>query len=164
MFAKVENRPWASASNRSSTGCVGEDFVKYHDLVPMVFLWSPSRKLLTGTAKFGPLVEGPKLRAHGASIAMVFDEILAYPVWREIDEKYGMGVTAKLSVSYKAALPLKSTAKFECRVVKKEGRKWFVTAEITDMKGETVYATGEALFISVPLPDMGRKHFLCSKL
>ncbi len=50
---------------------------------------------------------------------MVFDEILAYPVWR-LDTP---AVTAELSVSYKAAVPLGSTARFHCWVKKKTGRK-----------------------------------------
>eukprot|EP00466_Bigelowiella_natans_P008874 jgi/Bigna1/77552/fgenesh1_pg.48_\ len=133
-WEEVENRPWASKRVRRETGCLGEDFVKHHNLVPMRWYWSPFRKVLQGCAKFPMDVEGPPRRAHGASIAMVFDEVLAYPVWRLVDEKYGMGVTAKLSVSYKAALPLGSTAAFQCRLVKKEGRKWWVTAELTDPK------------------------------
>jgi len=158
-WVEVENRPWANKRVRKENKCLGEDFVKHHNLVPMRWYWSPMREVLQGMATFPMDVEGPPGRAHGASIAMVFDEVLAYPVWRLIDAKYGMGVTAKLSVSYKAALPLGSTAAFQCRLVKKQGRKWWVTAELTDPKTHQVFAIGEALFVSVELPQMAcRSH------
>lgn len=44
-------------------------------------------QVLCGTSRFSFLCEGPPKGAHGASIMLVFDEILAYPVWRS-------GVTA----------------------------------------------------------------------
>jgi len=55
------------------------DFVKHNPRVILRFFWSERRTLLLGTAKFSMDCEGPPGGAHGASIALVFDEILAYP-------------------------------------------------------------------------------------
>ena len=154
----VENRPWAAARHRGNIGCRGEDFVKYRPLVPLKFFWNEGKQVLRGVARFSSFVEGPPGRAHGASIAMVFDEMLAYPVWR----RGVSAVTANLSVSYKAALPLCSTAHFECRIVKHERRKYFVEGKITHPKDENkVYAVGKALFISIKSePGMAMRSYL----
>jgi len=164
-WEEVENRPWASKRNRSESGCLGQDFVKHSKAVPMRFYWNHKTKRMTGTALFTDSSEGPPGRAHGAAIAMVFDEILAYPVWRLVEEDFGVAVTAELSVSYKAALPLRNTVAFHCRVQRREGRKWWVTGELTKLDDQTVvYATGKALFISLVMGKLSRKNFLKSNL
>ena len=60
------------------------------------------KKILKGIVKFTLYCEGPPKIAHGGAVASVFDEILAYPVWRQSVSAF----TGTLSVNYKTFTPL----------------------------------------------------------
>src|SRR5512133_321424 len=93
---------------------------------------------------FGPETEGPPGNAHGGSIAAVLDEVLGLAAWAA---GYPI-VVGNLNVSFRNLLPLQQVMTVETDIVSAEGRKVMVHGRI--VRGETVYAEGEALCITLP--------------
>jgi len=143
-LAECENRPWANAKNRVRVGCVGSDFVFQKDPpVLFRFFWNNREKYLTGSCTFRENSEGPPKGAHGASVCMVFDEILAYPVWRQGYTAY----TVNLSIKLKRMVPLGSTQRFFARISRIENRKLHLDGEVTNGDKSIVYATGSGIWV-----------------
>lgn len=99
----AENRPWANLQYRvESSHCRGNDFVLHNPRVFFRFFWNERLRRLSGSVHWNKDTEGPPTGAHGASIMLVYDEILAYPVWRS-------GVTAftvNMNVNLRKVIPL----------------------------------------------------------
>jgi len=93
---------------------------------------------------FGPETEGPPGSAHGGSVAAVMDESLGLAAWAT---GYSI-VVGNLNVSFRNLLPLLKVVTVESRVISIEGRKIMVHGRI--FCGETTYAEGECLCITVP--------------
>lgn len=93
---------------------------------------------------FGPETEGPPGHAHGGSMAAVLDEVLGLAAWAAGHSI----VVGNLNVSFRNLLPLQQVVTVESRVVSAEGRKVRVHGRIC--LGETVYAEGDCLCITVP--------------
>ncbi|HEY5512217.1 MAG TPA: hotdog domain-containing protein [Geomonas sp.] len=93
---------------------------------------------------FGPETGGPPGHAHGGSMAAVFDEVLGLAAWAA---GYPI-VVGNLNVSFRNLLPLDKVVTVESRVISAAGRKVMVHGRICH--GETVYAEGEALCITIP--------------
>jgi len=161
-WEECENRPWANHEHRKRNGCLGEDFVHHHNAVPMRFFWNASCKTLSGPVYFGPNSEGPPGSAHGAAVSLVFDEILAYPVWR-------LGFTAatvNLNITLRRLIPLLSvlrfTAKFDNK--KSEGRKLYLEGDISSPDGTTTYASAIGLWVQTNKLSTISKTRISSKL
>ena len=93
---------------------------------------------------FGPETEGPPGHAHGGSMAAVLDEVLGLAAWAA---GYPI-VVGNLNVSFRNLLPLQQVVTVESRIVSAEGRKVKVHGRICS--GDTVYAEGECLCITLP--------------
>lgn len=93
---------------------------------------------------FGPETGGPPGHAHGGSIAAVLDEVLGLAAWVA---GYRV-VVGNLNVSFRNLLPLECVVTVESRVVSAQGRKIMVHGRVC--RGETVYAEGECLCITIP--------------
>jgi acyl-coenzyme A thioesterase PaaI-like protein len=93
---------------------------------------------------FGPETEGPPGHAHGGSIAAVLDEVLGLAAWAA---GYPI-VVGNLNVSFRNLLPLQQVVTVETDLVSAAGRKIMVHGRIC--RGETVYAEGECLCITLP--------------
>lgn len=93
---------------------------------------------------FGPETEGPPGNAHGGAIAAVLDEVLGLAAWAA---GYAI-VVGNLNVSFRNLLPLEDVVTVETEVVSVAGRKIMVHGRIC--RGETVYAEGECLCITLP--------------
>ncbi len=93
---------------------------------------------------FGPETEGPPGHAHGGSMAAVLDEVLGLAAWAA---GYAI-VVGNLNVSFRNLLPLQQVVTVESRVVSAEGRKVKVHGRICS--GETIYAEGDCLCITIP--------------
>ncbi len=93
---------------------------------------------------FGPETEGPPGHAHGGSVAAVMDEALGLAAWAA---GYAI-VVGNLNVSFRNLLPLQQVVTVESRVISAEGRKIMVHGRI--FCGETTYAEGECLCITLP--------------
>jgi acyl-coenzyme A thioesterase PaaI-like protein len=93
---------------------------------------------------FGPETEGPPGHAHGGSIAAVLDEVLGLAAWTA---GYPI-VVGNLNVSFRSLLPLQQVVTVETDIISAEGRKVMVHGRICS--GDTVYAEGECLCITIP--------------
>jgi acyl-coenzyme A thioesterase PaaI-like protein len=93
---------------------------------------------------FGPETEGPPGHAHGGSIAAILDEVLGLAAWTA---GYPI-VVGNLNVSFRSLLPLQQVVTVKTEVVSAEGRKVKIHGSIC--LGDTVYALGEALCITIP--------------
>lgn len=93
---------------------------------------------------FGPETEGPPGHAHGGSAAAVLDEVLGLAAWAA---GYPIFV-GNLNVSFRNLLPLGRVVTVETEVISAEGRKVKVHGRICS--GETLYAEGECLCITIP--------------
>jgi|SRR6185369_7890679 len=93
---------------------------------------------------FGPETEGPPGHAHGGSMAAVLDEVLGLAAWAAGHAI----VVGNLNVSFRNLLPLETVVTVQSRVISALGRKIMVHGRIC--LGETVYAEGECLCITIP--------------
>src|SRR5438445_4528530 len=97
---------------------------------------------ITGTVRFRLSHVGPPYRAHGGTVALVLDQVLGFAV---IAARVP-GMTASMTVKYRAATPLDTELRVEARVVHAEGRRSRVTAQMFDEDGN-VTAEAEGLFV-----------------
>ncbi|WP_052263232.1 hotdog domain-containing protein [Geobacter pickeringii] len=93
---------------------------------------------------FGPETGGPPGHAHGGAVSAVMDEALGLAAWAA---GYPI-VVGNLNVSFRAMLPLEKVVTLESRVVSAQGRKIMVHGRL--FCGETIYAEGECLCITIP--------------
>ena len=93
---------------------------------------------------FGPETGGPPGHVHGGAIAAVLDEMLGLSAWVA---GYPV-VVGNLNVNFRNLLPLERVVTVESRIVSVEGRKVMVHGRVCS--GETVYAEGECLCITLP--------------
>ena len=98
---------------------------------------------VAGTVTFGLAYEGPPGCVHGGFVAAAFDEVLGQT--QALTGEPGM--TAELTVRYKAPTPLNVELVFTGRVVRVEGRKIFTHATL--MAGGRLCAESDGLFISM---------------
>ena len=101
-------------------------------------------RALLARVRFGPRVEGPPGHAHGGSIAALLDEAMGMACW--ITDR--IVVAARLTVDFKAPVPLGTEAVVEATVIDQERRKIRAQGRVLALDG-TVFATGEGLFIQV---------------
>ena len=92
---------------------------------------------------FGPAFEGAPGRVHGGMVAAVFDDLLG----GAMAQTRAIGFTGRLTVHYRAPIPIETTIRFRLLPGTKEGRKLNVhgDARIDDR----VLASADALMILV---------------
>lgn len=108
---------------------------------PAIETWM-EEGIFYGRVNIGWAYEGPPNCVHGGILAGIFDHFLGaaqYPLAEQ------MGMTRYLNVSYLSPTPLNKDLKLITKLVKKEGRKVFLSGEMFD--GNTLTATCDALFI-----------------
>jgi acyl-coenzyme A thioesterase PaaI-like protein len=129
------------------------DVMAYYDKSPIIGLASPlAAPVVTyqrgddrveARATFGSAHEGVPGCVHGGIIASVFDEVLSFaqpPLGQP-------GMTASLTIRYKAPTPLHRELVFEAALTGSEGRKIFAKGHCR--AGDTITAEAEALFIRI---------------
>lgn len=92
--------------------------------------------------------EGAPGRAHGSIVAALFDDIFG----SALDIVKQAAFTGELSIRYVAPTPLFRELECRVRVTGREGRRLFMTGELTDTEDDQVVATAAATFIAVD-PD-----------
>jgi acyl-coenzyme A thioesterase PaaI-like protein len=100
------------------------------------------QKGLYGRAWFGPDTQGPPGHAHGGAVSAVMDEALGAASWAEGHPI----VVARLSVDFRAMVPLGTDAIFEAWVVGVSGRKVTTRGRLLSPDG-VLLAEGEALCV-----------------
>jgi acyl-coenzyme A thioesterase PaaI-like protein len=93
--------------------------------------------------RFGPAFEGALGRVHGGMVAAVFDDVIGF-VLAFVGEP---GFTGRLSVTYRAPVPIERTIVFRARLRERDGRKLLIDADAR-LDG-TLLATAEAMFVMV---------------
>lgn len=93
------------------------------------------------TITFGSAHEGAPERCHGGIVAALFDDILG-----SVLAVIGQGAfTGELTIRYVAPVPLYRELVCTCRVDSREGRKLYLSGELTD--GDQVVARAVSIFI-----------------
>ena len=88
---------------------------------------------------------GGNAAAHGGSIALLFDEHCGMTIFAA---RRPVARTAYLHVNYRRLTPLDTELSVSSRISRVDGRKVYVTVELTDQDG-TILADGEALMIEL---------------
>jgi acyl-coenzyme A thioesterase PaaI-like protein len=91
----------------------------------------------------GEAFEGAPGRAHGGVVAALFDEVMGFVLSITCIPAF----TGRLTVTYRAPVPLGVPLEFRARLTGREGRKLLIAGEAR--QGVTVLAEAEALFVAV---------------
>jgi acyl-coenzyme A thioesterase PaaI-like protein len=90
-----------------------------------------------------PAFEGAPRRAHGGIVAAVFDDVTGFVIGFIGEPAF----TGELTVRFEAPVPVEEVLTIRARLVGRERRKLFITAEATAATG--VVATCRATYITV---------------
>ena len=98
---------------------------------------------VVASVRFGKAFEGAPGRVHGGMISAVFDDVTGYVL------AFGgkPGFTGRLTVTYRAPVPIETTIEFRARLREETGRKLTVVGEAR--LGEKLLATADAMFVLV---------------
>lgn len=102
----------------------------------------PEDRSLVGRAWFGPETEGPPGHAHGGSVASILDEALGAVAYAEGHPV----VVARLTVDFRAMVPIGTDATFETWIDHIDGRKIHTRGRLTG-KDRELLAEGHALCV-----------------
>jgi acyl-coenzyme A thioesterase PaaI-like protein len=91
----------------------------------------------------GDAFEGAPGRAHGGVVAALFDEVMGFVLSITCTPAF----TGRLTVTYRAPVPIGVPLEFRARLTGREGRKLLMAGEARH--GYTVLAEAEALFVAV---------------
>lgn len=98
---------------------------------------------VVATVSFGKAFEGAPGRVHGGMVSAVFDDVTGY-VLAYVGKP---GFTARLTVTYRAPVPIETDIEFRARLREESGRKLTVDGEAT-LDGKLL-ATVDAMFVLV---------------
>ncbi len=87
--------------------------------------------------------EGAPGRAHGGIVAAAFDDVTGFVIGFLREPAF----TGELTVRYVAPVPVEKHLEIRARLVGRERRKLFITAEARD--GDEIVATCKAIYITV---------------
>jgi acyl-coenzyme A thioesterase PaaI-like protein len=91
----------------------------------------------------GEAFEGAPGRAHGGVVAALFDEVMGFVLSISCTPAF----TGRLTVTYRAPVPLGIPLEFRARLTRRDGRKLLMAGEAR--QGQTLLAEAEALFVAV---------------
>lgn len=91
----------------------------------------------------GDAFEGAPGRAHGGVVAALFDEVMGFVLSITCTPAF----TGRLTVTYRAPVPIGVPLEFRARLTGRDGRKLLMAGEAR--RGDTVLAEAEALFVAV---------------
>jgi acyl-coenzyme A thioesterase PaaI-like protein len=128
--AEHEIHPWIGLSN--------------HVAPPMRF--HVEDDTLVGELRCTATQGGAQERVHGGVIAGLFDAVMATRASME-----GGVLTAKLTINFRAPVPVHTDLRLEATVDRQEGRKRFASARL--LAGSTLCAEAEGLMIVLPVAD-----------
>jgi acyl-coenzyme A thioesterase PaaI-like protein len=97
----------------------------------------------------GPAFEGAPGRAHGGVVAAVFDDVMGYVLVIQRTPAY----TGRLTVRYRAPVPVGADLTVLARLVRREGRKLWMESQM--LHGDECVAEADALFIVIPPERLG---------
>jgi acyl-coenzyme A thioesterase PaaI-like protein len=89
--------------------------------------------------------EGAPNRSHGGFVAALFDDVFGFV----LGVLHEAAFTGDLYIRYQAPTPLFRQLACRVRLADREGRKIFLSGELTDVEAGTTVATAKATFIAV---------------
>lgn len=93
----------------------------------------------------GHLLEGPPGHVHGGAIATMIDAVTG----THAAFLSGPVMTANLNINYRSPIPLGSTVLLTCSLDKKDGRKTFLSCQVTSTDGSKLHTEATGLFLSI---------------
>lgn len=96
------------------------------------------------TVRFDAACAGLPEITHGGAVAAVFDDLMGFVL---VSLNLLVGYTARLTVSYRAPVPLRTEIEFRGRLTRHEGRKLFIEATARAASSGQLLAEAEGLFI-----------------
>jgi acyl-coenzyme A thioesterase PaaI-like protein len=97
----------------------------------------------------GPAFEGAPKRAHGGTVAAIFDDVMGYVLILHRTPAY----TGRLTVHYRAPVPMGQPLTFRARLEHRDGRKLTIVAQAH--AGDELLCEAEGLFIAIPPERLG---------
>jgi acyl-coenzyme A thioesterase PaaI-like protein len=98
---------------------------------------------IQGTARFARFHLGRNGAVHGGSLGMLFDTVLG--LTGSVLTGNPRQRTAYLKINYRNIVPIEKELQFDAGVDRVDGRKVFVSAQLTD--GDTLLSDADALFV-----------------
>ncbi|XP_028833873.1 acyl-coenzyme A thioesterase THEM4 [Denticeps clupeoides] len=95
----------------------------------------------------GHLLEGPPGHLHGGAIATIIDSSTGTLAGALL----GPSMTANLNINYRSPIPLGNVVLIHCKVDQTEGRKTFMSCQITSSDGDKLHTEATGLFLSINL-------------
>uniref|UniRef100_A0AAZ3PTG3 Acyl-coenzyme A thioesterase THEM4 n=1 Tax=Oncorhynchus tshawytscha TaxID=74940 RepID=A0AAZ3PTG3_ONCTS len=95
----------------------------------------------------GHLLEGPPGHVHGGAIATMIDTVTG----THATYLSGPVMTANLNINYRSPISLGSTVLLTCSLDKKEGRKTFVSCQVTNTDSSKLHTEATGLFLSITM-------------
>nr|XP_046188303.1 acyl-coenzyme A thioesterase THEM4-like [Oncorhynchus gorbuscha] len=95
----------------------------------------------------GHLLEGPPGHVHGGAIATMIDTVTG----THATYLSGPVMTANLNINYRSPISLGSTMLLTCSLDKKEGRKTFVSCQVTNTDSSKLHTEATGLFLSITM-------------
>lgn len=149
LAGRAHGRPYDEPAEGSLEQPQARSFPSYSPFLGLLNPLAPPLEIewgddaVVGTGTFGLAYEGPPGCLHGGYIAACFDEILG------LSQGFSgqVGMTGRLTISYRSPTPLFVPLTFSGRFLRVEGRKVFT--EATLHAGTTLCAEAEGLFISM---------------
>jgi acyl-coenzyme A thioesterase PaaI-like protein len=99
--------------------------------------------------RLGPAFEGAPRRAHGGTVAAIFDDVMGYVLVLHRTPAY----TGQLTVRYHAPVPVGEEVTARARLQGRDGRKLRIGAEM--LVGDAVVAEGQGVFVAIPPERLG---------
>lgn len=103
----------------------------------------------------GAAFEGAPQRAHGGIVAAIFDDVMGYVLVIHRTPAF----TGRLTVNYRAPVPMGSDMTVRARLDRRSGRKLSMTAEMSlaSEPDQPIVCDAEGLFIAIPPERLGIK-------
>ncbi|KAI1885963.1 hypothetical protein AGOR_G00209160 [Albula goreensis] len=93
----------------------------------------------------GHLLEGPPGHVHGGAIATIIDSVTG----THATYLSGPVMTANLTINYRSPIPLGSVVLVHSSLDKTEGRKTFLSCQVTNTDGSKMHTEATGLFVSI---------------
>lgn len=98
----------------------------------------------------GHLLEGPPGHVHGGAIATMIDTVTG----THATMVSGPVMTANLNINYRSPISLGSTVLIESSLDKTEGRKTFISCNVSSSDGSKLHTESTALFVSISVSHL----------
>ena len=142
---------WEQGFDRKANGWLGTDLC-HHPTSPASvhgYWWDASRSTLCGEVTFTPAAESHKGLCHGGSMTMVMDDVVGHAAFAAVGKPWGGG-TVQINTRLRAPVRVGETLRCEGAVTKREGRKVFVRAVLTNGDGK-VHAECDGIAVEADL-------------